>query len=172
VLVAPISRSAMVTGKVLGGTALALLQGVVFLVLAPLAGVPLGLEALAWILPLMGVIGFGLTGLGFVIAWRMESTMGYHAIMSVVLLPMWALSGAVFPQAGTPWWLHTLMAVNPLTYGVAALRRAFYGVMAGPVHGIEMPTFGWSCVAVIGFAVLMFLLGRVVARTRTAADLL
>src|SRR5258708_6570694 len=91
-------------------------------------------------LGVMFLIAFALTALGFMIAWRMESTQGYHAIMSVFLLPMWLLSGSLFPAAGVPAWLGVLITINPLTYGMAAFRHVLYGLKA-PAH---LPYFKFS----------------------------
>jgi len=124
VLVAPAPRWSMVLGKVMGGTMLAVLQAMVFLALAPTVGVPLDARTVLAALGVLGLVGFALTGLGFCIAWRMDSTQGFHAIMSVFLMPLWLLSGAFFPPEGTATWLAWLIRMNPLTYGVAALRHA------------------------------------------------
>ena len=72
----------------------------------------------------MFVVALALTALGFLLAWRMDSTQGFHAVMSVLLLPMWLLSGAFFPAEHG--FLHWIMLLNPLTYGVAGLRRLLY----------------------------------------------
>jgi ABC-2 type transport system permease protein len=122
VLVAPVSRAAIVIGQALGGTTLAAGQGVLFLALAPAVGIrllPLG--ALGAIV-VMVVVAFGLTNLGLLIAWRIRSTQGFHAIMNLLLIPIWLLSGAFFPPAGVPAPLAWLMRLDPLTYGLAALR--------------------------------------------------
>src|SRR3954464_543689 len=128
VLVAPIPRWTMVLGKVLGGAAIAMLQGLVFLVLGWLAGVlgwyqviSTSAAGLLSAVAMMFVVSLALTGLGFLIAWRMDSTQGFHAIMSVFLLPMWLLSGAFFPM-DVGGWLGWIIRINPLTYGVAGLR--------------------------------------------------
>jgi ABC-2 type transport system permease protein len=71
-------------------------------------------------------LAFSLTNLGLIIAWRMQSTQGFHAIMNVILIPIWLLSGAFFPATGVPIWLVWIMHLNPLTYGMAALRRCLY----------------------------------------------
>ena len=110
VLVAPIPRWAMVLGKVFGGAAIAMIQGLIFLLLGWLA------EELGWFTVmstslfgiiasgfLMAVLSIALTALGFLIAWRMDSTQGFHAVMSVFLLPMWLLSGAFFPSDVGGW---------------------------------------------------------------------
>lgn len=134
VLVAPISRSAIVTGKLLGGTLLAVLQAVLFLLIGPmleLVGMAPAMQ-IDWSLTsilltglFLFLLSFTLTGLGYLIAWPMESTQGFHAIMSVFLMPMWLLSGSFFPAGGAGW-LSWVMAFNPLTYGVAGLRQLMY----------------------------------------------
>jgi ABC-2 type transport system permease protein len=136
VLVAPTPRVTIVLGKVAGSTSLALIQGAIFMALAPfVVGTPPGAIPLA--LGVLALVAFGLTGLGYLIAWSMESTQGFHAIMNLFLIPMWLLSGAVFPATGAPGWLQWVIRVNPLTYGVAAVRwsmygTADYGAMGGP----------------------------------------
>lgn len=131
VLVAPVPRSSIVLGKLLGGTILAVLQAVLFIFLGPLlklVGLAPDFETgvtLAGLIPLilfLFLLGFSLTALGYLIAWPMESTQGFHAIMSVFLMPMWLLSGSFFP-AGNSGWLLWIIRGNPLTYGVTGLRR-------------------------------------------------
>ena len=73
------------------------------------------------------LISFTLTSLGFAIAWWMDSVQGFHAIMNLVLIPMWLLSGALFPASGAAPWVQAVMRLNPLTYAVSALRRAIHG---------------------------------------------
>src|SRR3954463_9100933 len=97
VLVAPVGRQAIVLGKILGGTILAFGQGLIFLLLAPTVGIHLTFATLAMSMIMMLIVSFALTGLGFCIAWRMSSTQGFHAIMNLFLMPMWFLSGALFP---------------------------------------------------------------------------
>ena len=97
VLVAPIPRWSMVLGKVLGGTLIAVAQGLLFLLLGYALGFRSRSARLAAVVALMFVVVAGADGAwAFVIAWRMDSTQGFHAIMSVFLMPMWLLSGAFF----------------------------------------------------------------------------
>ncbi len=126
VLVAPVSRASIVLGKILGGTTLAALQAVIFLALAPLVGFTFTLFQFVLLVIMLLFVGFGLTGLGFLIAWRMESTQGFHAIMNLFLIPLWLLSGSLFPMEGAPAWLRYVMAANPLTYSVTAARIMLY----------------------------------------------
>ena len=126
VLVAPVPRAAIVLGKILGATTLAVVQGVIFLVLAPLAGVPIPLAHIPAVVGAMVLVAFGLSGLGFVIAWSLDSTQGFHAIMNVFLIPLWILSGALFPASGAAGWVRALMMANPVTYGVSSIRQLLY----------------------------------------------
>ncbi|MCC7421563.1 MAG: ABC transporter permease [Planctomycetaceae bacterium] len=154
VLAAPVPRISIVFGKLCGGAALAVLQAFLFLALGP---------ALSWVglAPPMEtgmtvssalatgafltLLAFCLTALGYLIAWPLDSTQGFHAIMSVFLMPMWLLSGSFFPVASGGW-LSWVMRANPLTYGVAGLRR----IMSPSIsfaEGPGMPALS-TCLAV------------------------
>ena len=122
VLVAPVPRTAIVLGKILGGTTLALMQAALFLLLAPVANTDISLASLPMMGLVLATLAFALTGLGFTLAWLLDSTQGYHSIMNVLLIPMWLLSGAVFPLIGASAWIQVVMLFNPMTYGVAAIR--------------------------------------------------
>jgi len=126
VLASPASRTAIILGKVLASTTLALINAAIFLLLAPFAGIGLTPLTLILALAVAAIIAVGLSGLGIVIAWTLDSTQGFHAIMNVILVPMWLLSGAVFPASGAAAWVRGVMSLNPLAYGVAALRDALY----------------------------------------------
>ena len=166
VLVAPVPRTAIVLGQALGGAPLAVLQGLLFLALAPLAGVPLDAARVAAVTGVMALLAFALVNLGLFIAWRMESTQGFHAIMNLLLIPLWLLSGAFFPAAGAPRVLGWLMRVDPLTYGMAALRRCLYLGDAAAAAGL--PGLGLS-LAVLGVFALATLAGTTALARRTAA---
>jgi len=166
VLVAPVSRHAIVLGKVLGGTLLATGQGFLFLILAPLVGYHFTILTFILSVILMAVISFALTALGFCIAWRMSSTQGFHAIMNLFLMPMWFLSGALFPPQGAWWGLKWIMYLNPLTYGLAILRH-----FLNPAQHIAGPGLCISCLITLGFAAGLFLLAGLIARKTIAADL-
>ena len=114
VLVAPIPRSAFVLGKLLGGTSLAVMQAVLFMLLGPLVNI--SLSAIPAAVGTLAIVAFGLTALGYIIAWKMDSTQGFHAIMNLFLIPMWLLSGSVFPASTAPGWLKWLVLVKPPTY--------------------------------------------------------
>ena len=130
VLAAPVSRTAIVLGKVLGGATLAAIQGWVFLVFAPLVGMHVGVGAVLLGMLMIAMISFELTALGFAIAWPMDSPQAFHAIVNLILLPLWMLSGALFPVSGASGWLQVVMRANPLTYGVDAVRTLLFPAQA------------------------------------------
>jgi ABC-2 type transport system permease protein len=127
VLVAPVPRTSIVLGKGLAGTTLSLIQGSIILALAPLVRVPLHPLHIVPLLLVMALMSFALTGIGIVIAARMTSFQGFGTIMNFVIMPMWFLSGALFPVQGLPWWLMLLVRVNPLSYGVDLVRWLVLG---------------------------------------------
>jgi ABC-2 type transport system permease protein len=158
VLVAPVGRSSIIIGQALGGTSLAVLQGLFLLPMAPFAGIALTAGRVVATTATMALVGFGLVSLGLVIAWRMESTQGFHAIMNLLLIPMWLLSGAFFPGADLPAPMSIIMRIDPLTYGVAALRASLGGTAPAGAPGL-----GLSLVVVVLFGA-----GAVVAATAVA----
>jgi len=151
-------------GKILGSTALAIIQGLLFLVFAPLVGIKISLLQLGELAVVITLLSFALSGLGFLVAWRLDSVQGFHSVMNLLLIPMWLLSGALFPAAGASGWLQFLLKINPLTYGVAALRHALYPAeMIVPGH---IPGLGVSLVITGAFGLAMFLAGSwLVARS-------
>ena len=171
VLLAPVSRMSIVLGKILGGTLLATGQGVVFLLLAPLVGIRLTAPSFTLSLVTMLVVSFGLTALGLCIAWRMTSTQGFHAIMNLFLVPLWFLSGALFPESGAWTGLQWIMRVNPLRYGLVALRRSIYIYSDDASVPAWLPGWGMGFTVSVVFAVIMLALASAVAAGRTTADL-
>jgi len=105
-------------------------------------------------LGILGLVALSVTALGFATAWGTDSTQGYHAIMNLLLMPMWVLSGAFFPLTGAPAWLQLLMRLNPMTYALAALRGSFY--RDEPVSALTQIPMSTALTVVIGFGGLMF----------------
>ena len=153
VLVAPIPRVAIVAGKILGSMTIALSQAAFFMLIAPMV-VGVEITAIPFTILVLGLVAFGLTALGYVIAWSLDSTQGFHAIMNLFLIPMWLLSGAVFPPTGAPDWLGWVMAANPLTYGVGAVRWSLYGDLQYASMGGPAPAL--SLAVIVSFAIVMF----------------
>jgi ABC-2 type transport system permease protein len=122
-LVSPAPRTAMVLGKVLGSATLAWLQGLVFLALGSAVGGRLWLLQALDVAAFLFLISFTFTSLGFLFAWKMDSTQGFHAVINLLLFPMWMVSGALFPMGTAHGWMQWLMRINPLTYSLAGLRQ-------------------------------------------------
>jgi ABC-2 type transport system permease protein len=160
VLVAPISRLSIALGKVLGGASIATIQGVLFLALWPLVGIYPGFWAFMVAIAVMFVLAIGLTALGLAIAWPMDSTSGFHAIMNLFLLPMWFLSGAVFPLTTAPPWLRVVMWANPLTYGNAVLAATLHGPDAPAARDVPLAV---AVPVMIGFSLALVWLATFLA---------
>ena len=164
-LVSPAPRTSLVLGKILGAATLAWIQGLIFLAFAPLAGVSISLVELAPVVAAIFLISFTLTGLGFVIAWKMSSTSGFHAIMNLLLVPMWMVSGSLFPMATAHGWVKAIMWVNPLTYSIALLNHTLRLPIAAP-GAVE------SLAVTAAFGLVLLLLSGIFAAqkaTRSAA---
>ena len=161
VMVAPVPRAAIVLGKVLGGTTLATAQGLIFLIFAPFVGVHFTLTSFPLIVLTIFLVSFALTALGFAIAWPLDSTQAFHAIINLFLIPLWLLSGALFPLSGASIWMRAIMYANPLTYGVEALRTLMYPEYA---NAFSLTS---SILTLVLFALFMFGLAFVLANRRT-----
>jgi len=165
VLVAPVSRWVLVLGKVLGGSLIALAQGILFLLLGLTIGISFSPLQLLALVGYLFAISIGLTALGFILAWRLDSTQGFHAIMSVFLLPMSLLSGAFFPANDTV--LEYILCINPLTYAVAGLRRLLF-----PLPFPDLPSATVCLLVTVGFAIVCLTGAWWSARRTTDGDLL
>lgn len=159
VLVAPISRSALVIGTLLGSTTLALAEAGLFLLIAPLIGLRLAPAGLLVVVAAGILMALAFTALGFLFAWRRESVRGFHAIMNLILFPLWILSGAFFPPGGAPEVLQWIVWLNPVTYGVSALRYGVYWPAGAPsaTTGLTLSfaVLGAAAVLLIGAAVYL-----------------
>lgn len=155
VLAAPVSRLSIILGKVLGGATQATLQGIITLCFAPLIGLVPTPQMVIELLVVMFLISFALTALGVVIASRMESFEGFGTISNFVVMPMYFLSGAIYPTSTAPDWMKPLIAINPLSYGVDAMRTivihtgafpfaldiAFLAIFSAAMGLIALPLF-------------------------------
>jgi ABC-2 type transport system permease protein len=125
-LVAPVRRSALVLGKCLGGATVATFQGAVMLIFCGLVHVPYSAGLLLTLVAEMALLAFTLTAFGTVIAARMAQVETFQVVMNFIVLPMFFLSGAVFPLDRLPRWLAVLTKIDPMTYAIDPMRRAVF----------------------------------------------
>jgi ABC-2 type transport system permease protein len=153
VLVAPAPRWAAAAGKALGIATVAVFQTAVLLLLTPIAHVPVGPVMIVETLMVASGIGFTLGCLGILVAGRMQSLESFQLIMNVLTLPMFFLSGALYPLHGLPGWLSALAHIDPLTYGVDALRNVIY--QDGPMRALVQYPLGVDILVLAGTAVVL-----------------
>ena len=170
VMASPAPRSSIVLGKILGGTLLAWGQAMLFALylLTSWSHVRLGAGPFIELTVVTFIIAFALAGMGFLIAWPMDSTHGFHAIMNLVLIPMWLLSGALFPPSGAPAWLQWVIALNPVTYCVLAVQWILYDDVRA-VTGGSPPSAVVAIGVTVAFAVAVCAASVWVARSRRRA---
>ena len=126
VLVAPVPRWGVAVGKMLGGATVAVIQSLILIVLAPILGITLSILTILEVMLLVFIMSFAISGLGVLIAARMQSTQGFQGIMGLMIMPLFFLSGALFPIESAPSWMKPLMMIDPLTYGVDAIRNVIF----------------------------------------------
>ena len=172
ILVAPIARSGIVLGKAVGATVTALLQVLILLVLTPVVGVSLTPETIITLIPVVAILAFGLSGLGILIASFMTSQQGFQFVIQLLIFPLIFLAGVFFPVNKVPGWLEIVSKVNPLTYGVDAIRQIFLGSEATAGTSIlRVTVLGHTMsllddVAVVGSLGALLLAGAVTAFNR------
>ena len=162
VLVAPISRASVAAGKTLGAATVALLQGIIILLFAPLVGISLSIWTVLALLPLMFLLAASMGSLGVLLATRIKSMEAFTAVMQLLMFPMVFLSGAFFPLEGLPAWMNILVKLNPATYGIAPIRQVVLGAPSNSSFGINLLGHNmslWDNVAVLAvFGTVMILL--------------
>jgi ABC-2 type transport system permease protein len=167
-LASPAPRSSMVLGKILGSSTLAWTQGLIFLCFLPLTGLKPSAFQVLEAAAILFLVSLTFTGFGFLVAWQMDSTQGFHAVINLLLVPLWLVSGALFPMSSAHGWVQWLMRVNPITYSVAALRRALESQAAVAASGT--PELATSLAVTAGCAVALFAGATIVASRRTTAS--
>jgi ABC-2 type transport system permease protein len=139
VLVAPVPRWGVALGKAVGGSTVALLQAAMMVLMAPLVGIGLTVLLVVQLLALAFLVSLAITSIGIAIASRMESMQSFQMVMNFLVMPLFFLSGAMFPMTSAPIWLKTFMALDPLTYGVDALRNVVFSASMTEVDGVMRP---------------------------------
>jgi len=162
VLVAPISRAAVSIGKTLGSATVALLQGMVILLLAPLMGISVSAMTILALLALMFLLAAAMGSFGILLATRIRSMEAFQATMQMLMFPMVFLSGAFFPLQGLPSWMNVLVKINPATYGIAPIREIMLGTAPENPFAISLLGYTlslWNNIAMLAvFGIIMVLL--------------
>lgn len=162
VLVAPISRASVAIGKTLGAATVALLQGMIILLFAPLIGVSFSAWTILALLPLMLLLAVSMGSLGILLATRIRSMEAFQAVMQMLMFPIVFLSGVFFPLEGLPAWMSVVVKINPATYGIAPIRQVILGATASSSFAINL--FGhtlslWENIALLAvFGTVMIFL--------------
>ena len=161
-MVAPIRRSSIVIGKCLGGATVACSQGIIMILLGPLVHVPYNLTLILGIFGLQLLLAFAITAFGVMIAVRIKQMQAFFGVMQMIVMPMFFISGALFPASGLPGWLTVLNRLDPLTYAVDPMRRlVFSHISISPVARRVLDPgvtwWGWHVPALLEAAVILVL---------------
>lgn len=148
-LVSPAPRAAIAGAKIAAGSLMATLQGAVVLLTLPAIGHAVSIPGFLAALGALACISAALIGLGLTLAWRVDSTQGFHGVMNTILMPLWLLSGSVFPIATAAGWLSMIARFNPLTWGHEAMRHAL------GMNPASDPALAWSVTIIAGLTGLV-----------------
>jgi ABC-2 type transport system permease protein len=148
-MVAPIRRGSIVVGKCFGGATVAGMQGLIMIALAPAVGVPYSVTLVLGICALQVLLAFSITAFGVMVAARINQIQSFMGVMQLVIMPMFFISGALFPVSGLPGWLTVLNRLDPLTYAVSPMRSLVFshldlGAAAESALNPPITWFGWA----------------------------
>jgi ABC-2 type transport system permease protein len=161
-MVAPVKRSSIVIGKCLGGATVAAFQGVIVLAIAGLVHVPYNLGLILGVLGLQLLLAFTITAFGLAVAMRIKQMQSFMGVMQMIVMPMYFISGALFPVSGLPTWLTILNRIDPLAYAVDPMRRLVFSklnISAAARHVLDpgITWWGWHVPALLEAAVVLLL---------------
>jgi ABC-2 type transport system permease protein len=164
-LVAPVSRSALIAGKTLGGSSIAMLQGLIILLLAPLAGIHLSSVRLLALVGTLALMAVAMTALGIAVASSVDRIQTLQTVMALLIQPLIFTSGALFPISELPTWLTVVCYLNPATYGVDLARRTLLGSSFALKIGDWVVPVWFDLAVLVTFSAVMFAIAtRLVAR--------
>jgi len=157
ILVAPVSRVAVAFGKTLGATTIASIQALILLILAPLIGVAIHVAVIPQLIIFMLLLAFAISGMGLLISSLMKTTESFGLVMQVLIFPMFFISGAFFPLTAVPSWMLALSYINPLTYGVDAMRQIILGnqVASNILNGLSLHAISVDALFLVVFSAVM-----------------
>ncbi|MCJ7768941.1 MAG: ABC transporter permease [Dehalococcoidales bacterium] len=138
ILVSPLGRGGIMLGKAAGGAAVAVLQGIIMLILAPILGVSIDIVMVLELVLVIIIVSISLSGMGLLVASRMKSQQGFQVVIQVIIMPLIFLAGIFYPVNNVPVWMEVVSKVNPLTYGVDAIRQIFLGSEGAATIGVTI----------------------------------
>jgi ABC-2 type transport system permease protein len=154
ILVAPVSRISIVIGKALSGTIISVIQVIIILSLSPFLGFKMGILSIIYVIAISSLLGFCISSLGIIVATFFESFESFGAIINFIVMPMFFLSGAMYPVKKLPEILKLITKINPMTYGVDALKHAIF---------TDSSLFDFSIVTDLGLLVTASIISIIVA---------
>ncbi|MDZ7798109.1 MAG: ABC transporter permease [Patescibacteria group bacterium] len=170
ILVAPISRTSIALGKILSGSTTAVIQGLIIVAIAPLVGIKLSFLLVLALIPAIFLVAFALSSLGLLIASRIKSTEGFPMVINFIMMPMFFLSGAMFPLVNLPTWMSFVSKINPASYAIDMFRQIAFSFMSVPtmvsdffrikLFGQPVTLFG-DIAIVVGFGLVMVILSTI-----------
>ncbi len=161
-MVAPVRRSSIVIGKCFGGATVACSQGIIMILLAPLVHVPYSITLILGIFSLQLLLAFTITAFGVMIAVRIKQMQTFFGVMQMIVMPLFFISGALFPASGLPGWLTVLNRIDPLTYAVDPMRRLVFdhlSVSRAARHALDpgVSWWGWRVPSLLEAGVIVAL---------------
>ncbi|MGI6335437.1 MAG: ABC transporter permease [Minisyncoccales bacterium] len=157
ILVAPVSRVAVAFGKTLGATTIASIQAIILLILAPLIGVTIHIAIIPQLILFMLLLAFAISGMGLLISSLMKTTESFGMVTQILIFPMFFISGAFFPLTSVPSWMSVLSYINPLTYGVDAIRQIILGnqVASNILNNLSLHPISVDALFLVAFSAVM-----------------
>jgi len=154
-LVAPVRRSAIVVGKAFGGATTGMFQGVTVLAVGGLVGVPYSPVVILILLGELAILSFAITSIGVLVAVKIKSFQAFMALVQIIIMPMFFLSGALFPLHGLPTWLHVLTLLDPLTYAVDPMRRVVLDHVGTDTTGWGVTWSSWAVPTAVELGIVL-----------------
>ncbi len=156
ILVAPISRTSIVVGKLLGGSTIAMFQGTIILLFSPLLAIPITFVIFFKVLAIMFLVAMTISAMGIILASIIKSMQAFQVITNFLLMPMFFLSGALFPLNSTVRWMNVVAKVNPLSYGIDAMRSV---ILNNPA--LQLYPLWLDAVVLISVTIVVSVLGSI-----------
>jgi len=154
-LVAPVRRSAIVVGKAFGGATTGMFQGITVLAVGGLVGVPYSPVVILILLGELAILSFAITSIGVLVAVKIKSFQAFMALVQIIIMPMFFLSGALFPLHGLPTWLHVMTLLDPLTYAVDPMRRVVLDHVGTDAAGWGVTWSSWAVPTAVELGIVL-----------------